>query len=309
MISNFHSLTKISLETGGSSSFEWPRWCTGWAEVEELQDMISHYNMFSTYPCGCAFDLTVQGLKPLKPWRIITTSDRLAVEMSSKVCRHPKGFKHDRLEGGRLAYLSGFYNRNMAFSILCSLFPQKFLEGIPHMMTAVDDSFGHDIGKLDRIADQLSSGVCLQHALGLVHRVLTKKEIQKDPKAVEAIKKEIDDVRSMKVWDDDSVLEHDDLRAWAKRNNQEVHIAEVKEIGSIKHDELGPSLSQHKGRLVFRGDLTRNQDGLPAKFRELHSQPASIMTVAIVLFYGMIGSNCTFIADAKRHIFRRNYVA
>ena len=99
MISNFHSLTKISLETGGSSSFEWPRWCTGWAEVEELQDMISHYNMFSTYPCGCAFDLTVQGLKPLKPWRIITTSDRLAVEMSSKVCRHPKGFKHDRLEG------------------------------------------------------------------------------------------------------------------------------------------------------------------------------------------------------------------
>ena len=78
----------------------------------------------------------------------------------------------------------------------------------------------------------------------------------------------------MNAWDDSSVCEVDDLRRKANAAGEKIHIAEVMEIGSIKHDELGPSLSQHKGRLVFRGDATKDQDGLPAKFRELHSQPA-----------------------------------
>lgn len=41
--------------------------------------------------------------------------------------------------------------------------------------------------------------------------MLTKKQVQGGPKAVEAIKKEVEGVRSMNVWDDDSVPEHDDL--------------------------------------------------------------------------------------------------
>ena len=50
---------------------------------------------------------------------------------------------------------------------------------------------------------------------------------------------------------------------------EKIHIAEEMEIGSTKHDGLGPSLSQHKGRLVFRGDAIEDQDGLPAKFPEV----------------------------------------
>ena len=73
----------------------------------------------------------------------------------------------------------------------------------------------------------------------------------------------------MNVWDESPVCEVDDLRQKATAAGEKIHIAEVMEIGSIKLDELGPSLSQHKGRLVFRGDATKDQDGLPAKFREL----------------------------------------
>ena len=69
LVDNFASLTDVALESRGSSSFEWPRWCAGWTEVEELQDMITRHNMFSTYPCECAFGLNIQ-----------------------KVCRHPKVF-------------------------------------------------------------------------------------------------------------------------------------------------------------------------------------------------------------------------
>lgn len=72
------------------------------------------------------------------------------------------------------------------------------------------------------------------------------------------------------------------------------------EVGSIKHDELGPTLAQHKGRLVFRGDATRDENGLPAKFRELHSQPASIQIVSLVLLYGMMESMVVHIADCKK---------
>lgn len=301
MVSDFSDLADESLETGGSASFEWPRQCSGWGEIDELIHMITKHDMISSHPCGCSFSLEIKGRRPKKPWRIVSTNERLSVEMESRRCRHPKGFKHDPLEGGELSYLSGFYNREMATSILCSLFPEKFLEGIPSFPIVAHDHGEEGLPlNAERIFEQLGEGRLLHNAQALVHRVLTKKQIREDPQAIEAIKKEVADVRSMGVWDDTSVVEYEELKSWAKQNKEEIHIAEVKEIGTIKNDELGPSLSQHKGRLVFRGDLTRNQDGLPAKFRELHSQPASIMTIAMVLFYGMVGSNCVFIADAKK---------
>jgi len=220
--------------------------------------------------------------------------------MGRRTCKHPKGYKHDRLEGGYLSYLSGSYNRSMAASILCSLFPKEFMEGIPAMPTVVEDNQNHNVDKWERIADQLNSGTCLQHAMGLVHRVLSRQEIKSDPKAGEAIRKEAAEVRAMGVWDDSSVCEVSDLKEWAKQKGEKVHIAEVMEVGSIKHDELGPTLAQHKGRLVFRGDATRDENGLPAKFRELHSQPASIQIVSLVLLYGMMESMVVHIADCKK---------
>lgn len=265
LVGNFSSLTDVAIESGGSATFEWPRYCTGWVEVEELSDMMTKRNMVSTYPSGCGFNLTIKGLKPLKPWRIITTHERLAIELDSRRCCHPKGYRHDRLAGGRLAYLSGFYNHEMAVSILCSLYPDVFMKGIPSMPTIpVRENSGDMYDKWGRISEQLSEGRCFQHAQALVHRVLSKTEIEGDPKAVEAIQKEAHEVRQMQVWDDNSVCELDSLKRWAKQTHTQVHIAEVMAIGSIKHDELGPTLSQHKGRLVFRGDATRDQNGLPA---------------------------------------------
>ena len=177
----------------------------------------------------------------------------------------------------------GSWRTSVGFTLelwLLQVFPEKFLEGVPAMPTVVDSSEECTPEKWKRIADQLSNDVCLQHAQALVHRVLSRKEIEEDPKAGEAIRKEAQEVRQMNVWDDSSVCEVDDLRQKAKAAGEKIHIAEVMEIGSIKHDELGPSLSRHKGRLVFRADAAKDQDGLPAKFRELQSQPASIQTVS-----------------------------
>jgi len=119
--------------------------------------MLAEHDRYSVYPCRCAFGLIIKGLKPLKPWRIVTTNDRVAVEMNDKRCRHPKEFRHDHLDGGKLAYLSGFYNRAMATSILCSVFPEKFLEGVRRMPTVVDSSEECTPRKWERLADQLNT--------------------------------------------------------------------------------------------------------------------------------------------------------
>ena len=66
LVTNSSSLTEVALESGCSSSFEGPRWCSGWQKVEELTDMIAKHDMYPVYPCGCAFDLTIKGLRPLK---------------------------------------------------------------------------------------------------------------------------------------------------------------------------------------------------------------------------------------------------
>ena len=182
LVDNFSSLADLAVRSGGSATFEWPRFCTGWVEVEELSHMVTKYNMFSTYPCGCGFNLAIKGLKPLKPWRIITTHERLAVELDSRRCCHPKNFVHDKLEGGNLAYLSGFYNREMAISILGSLFPAEFLQGIPAMPTVPLEEGDCQLSeKWGRISEQLADGKCFQHAQALVHRVLSRKEIEHDP--------------------------------------------------------------------------------------------------------------------------------
>ena len=71
--------------------------------------------------------------------------------------------------------------------LLPSLFhynPEKFMEGVPAMPITVTCSDFHYGKKLERIADQLNHGNCLQDAQALVHRVLSKKEIKEDPKQV-----------------------------------------------------------------------------------------------------------------------------
>lgn len=80
MVVEFDHLSEVAILSGGTSSFEWPQECQGWKESEILS-MISRFNMFSCYPTGCGFDLTIQGKTPRKEWRIVTTSQRLAFEL------------------------------------------------------------------------------------------------------------------------------------------------------------------------------------------------------------------------------------
>ena len=70
--------------------------------------MISKFNMFACYPTGRGFDLTIHGKKPLKEWRIVTTSQRLAFEFNKYQCVHSPGFRRDEIIGGVIAQQKWF---------------------------------------------------------------------------------------------------------------------------------------------------------------------------------------------------------
>ena len=68
---------------------------------------------------------------------------------------------------------------------------------------------------------------------------------------------------------------------------------------TIKHWET-PSKRRYKGRIVFRGDCVKDQDGCDAVFQELSASPTAIHSVNCNLAYGCIPGNKTTQADAVR---------
>ena len=287
LLQNYIILAKLAVRSGGSASFEWPLRNGGWL-LDEVVSMIVDLNMFSCHPSGCGMGLVIDGKYPLKEWRVVTTNQRVAAHLDKFRCQHPPGHKHDPIEGGRMAKLSGIYNIKMAISILSPLNPHAAFTDIPALPTV------HGA-----IAHQEKGLWMAQLVLGMVHTPLTRQQLFSHPEGRQKIAEEANEMRKMQVWDDDDVHEVDELKRQARENGQVIHVAEIMAIGSIKHPE-SKERSLLKVRLVFRGDDTRDQNNQLALFRELKSIPATIATVHIVLWYGLRPKHKSTIADARK---------
>ena len=287
LLDHFCQLAEVAVESGGSASFEWPLCNGGWKE-EEVVQMILHFAMYSCYPSGCGVSLEINGLHPLKEWRVVTTSKRLAAHLDTFRCNHGHGHVHDPIEGGSMAKKSGIYNTKMAVAILSALNPEKAVEGIPAMPTI------HGA-----IAHQERGVLMAQTVLGMVHTPLSRQELFNHPQGRAKIKEDADEMRELHVWDDDEVYEVEELRATARREGWKIHIAEAMPIGSIKNSE-STDKAKLKVRLVFRGDDVRDEHNQLALFRELKSIPATIATVNLILWYGLRPNHVVQIADAKK---------
>ena len=291
LVDKFALLSETALESGGSSSFEWPKNSDGWLEPKVLQ-MVVGFNMQLAYPTGCGFKLCIDGKFPLKSWRVATTHERVAVELNRRKCRHSPGHKHDVLQGD-LAWKSGFYNRAMATTILGAIFPDCFQKHVPCMpvVECEPESSEHVPRDVPPTASFTSTA-------GLVTKALTRKEMLADEKALEAVKAEGQKVRNRQVWDDSTVTERESLCKNAEARGEKIHVAEAMTIAGIKNHEMHPRHHVHKGRVVYRGDAVKDEGGLPAMFRELHSLPTNIQAVNLTLFVGMIAGFVVQTADA-----------
>ena len=73
----------------------------------------------------------------------------------------------------------------------------------------------------------------------------------------------------------DSVREKEDVRAEAKRTGVSVHFGQLMTIASIKFWELAQHLQKMKGRIVYRGDCAKDENGAAAVYQELGANLSS----------------------------------
>ena len=94
--------------------------------------------------------------------------------------------------------------------------------------------------------------------------------------------KEWNKLETIPAWDLGKVKSKKEVVLEAQRVRNKVHFATSMDICHLKNAELDPIIQKYKGRVVFRGDIVKDDSGSYAVFTEQGSS-ASQMTAARVM--------------------------
>ena len=130
----------------------------------------------------------------------------------------------------------------------------------------------------------------------LVTKLLSRAEMLASPEALAAIRSEADGLRSFPV----NALAHSKMFSLklALVARTKVHFGKLMTIASIKFYELAKHLQKVKGRIVYRGDCAKDEEGATAVYRELGANPTSVQGLNACVAYGALPGNATSAADA-----------
>ena len=117
LVEQFIRVANVCLDNGGDCSFEWPRYCTGWA-LPSIQSWILDRNLHSATFNGCTVGVQADGQPAKKPWRFLTSSMRLAKNLASLKCTRST---HAPLQG-KWTRLSAFYPEPLCNILIQSLY-------------------------------------------------------------------------------------------------------------------------------------------------------------------------------------------
>ena len=172
---------------------------------------------------------------------------------------------------GGNASKTAFYTREMAETIVESLYPKKFFNHVPSMTSSA-----------------------------LVTKSLKKSEWTSNPEALAAVKKEAEGLRKNNTWDDHSVTTLSNLKYQSKVSGNKVKIANLLTLCGVKHWEQDISCHKYKGRIVYRGDDIRDAEGTQVVFDpiETSANPTALIALNLTLFFGMMKGNTLSLADA-----------
>ena len=104
----------------------------------------------------------------------------------------------------------------------------------------------------------------------------------KIPDAKAAVEKEWEKLNKIPAWQLTKVRNQSEVIAGARNTGHTVHFASQMDLCHLKNSELEPQFQKYKGRIVFRGDIVKNDSGSYAVFTEQGSS-ASQMTAAKVM--------------------------
>jgi hypothetical protein len=118
-----------------------------------------------------------------------------------------------------------------------------------------------------------------------VHTPVPIKEARKLQEGRDGLNKEWTKLENKPSWDPSKVKPKQQVMAEAKANNRKVHFGSLMELCHIKNSQLGKEFWVYKGRIVFRGDLVKDETGQFAVFTE---QGASASHMAAAKFMDAI---------------------
>ena len=93
---DFIRAADLCIAGGGHASFEWPRYCAGWS-LPELTQWIVRQQLYSVTFDGCMLGFVHDGQLVRNPWRIVTSSARLANALAAYQCNHHGSLRLDRM--------------------------------------------------------------------------------------------------------------------------------------------------------------------------------------------------------------------
>ena len=128
-------------------------------------------------------------------------------------------------------------------------------------------------------------GTVSDNYYALVHTPVDMKKAMQIPDAKKAVDKEWQKLIDKTAWDYDSVRPKADVVAESKRSKKKAHFGSLMDLCHEKHSELKLLVKIFKGRVVFRGDQTKDEDGFFAVFSE---QGASASHIAAAKFLDAI---------------------
>ena len=121
----------------------------------------------------------------------------------------------------------------------------------------------------------------LQHNY-LVHKFIPVAQAVGIPEAKAAVDKEWENLEKIPTWDLVKVISKKEVIDEARKEGRKVHFATLMDLCHLKNAELETKHQKHKGRVVLRGDMVKDDSGSYAVFNEQGSS-ASQMTAAKVM--------------------------
>ena len=332
LFASFADRAELVLSRGGTVTFEWPRYNDGWEREDVKAFFANHPEFVEVLFDGCAVGMKSKDGKPIrKPWKLMTTSLGIKAFFENMKCSHDPS-EHAKAAGSETAR-TAFYPKEMTELIISALYLSKVQVHAPAMPCVHPAPSPHEHREIEQhlrhvsalsgfedlaIAvesdeqahNMVSELLDLEALLGnsiaedssevhaMVTKLLSRAEMLNDPRALQAIREEAEGLVKAGTWDLDSVQEYQSVKDQARKSGVSVHFGQLMTIASIKFFELAQHLQKMKGRIVYRGDCAKDENGAAAVYQELGANPTSVQGLNACLAYGALPGNKTTAADA-----------
>jgi len=202
---------------------------------------------------------------------------------------------------------TGYYPRKMCQMIINALFPAQTASHVPAMscrpvtpQTTRREHLDHSESIFtNKVLSLLNQIIDNETVPAMVTRLLHRKEMLASEAALKAVRKEADGLLAGNTWVLDAVQELQDLKHHSQKTGEKVIIGQLMTLCSEKYAELqDESQKVLKGRIVFRGDCARDENGALAIYQDLAATPTLITSANANIAYGLFKGNKTISADA-----------